>query len=577
MATAAADDSSDIAESELGSGERTPLLASDSSTLSGRDIDQHKDALDVENNIKTETSTLGRQIGWSSAFILVISRVIGSGIYAMPGVVLSEVGSTGLALSLWVAGALVSYTGLAITIEYGAMFPRSGGVKVYLEETYRRPHLLATVLVAVHAVLLGFTASNCIIFAKYMLYAANIEPSDISTKLSAVGLLTLITIVHGCFYRTGVYVQNLLGWLKIGLTVFMIMTGFTVLARSKEPVPKWAEIWAGSTSDWNTISTAFFKILYSFAGLENVNNVMNEVKKPIRTIKTVGPAGLLTACLMYLLINISYLAVVPVDEVKQSRELIAALFFEKVGFGRSFLPIAIALSAAGNVMVVVFSTARFKQEIARSGVLPLPKILASNEPFNSPLGGLLIHYIPSVLVIVLPPSSTVYSFIADVEGYSGQFFGLAIAAGLLILRWKQPNLPRPYKAWLPVVWFRIALAICLIMAPLFPPKKRPEGMFYATYALLGIAVLIFGIAYWFATVIAWPRYRGYKLVEETEALRDGTKITKLVRRPLQNVSYATSSPHPVQHHEPLPNYGVLTDKSGIRPGGTIYTHDVEVL
>jgi hypothetical protein len=93
-----------------------------------------------------------------------------------------------------------------------------------------------------------------------------------------------------------------------------------------------------------------------------------------------------------------------------------------------------------------------------------------------------------VLVIVLPPSSTVYSFIADVEGYSGQFFGLAIAAGLLILRWKQPNLPRPYKAWLPAVWFRIALAICLIMAPLFPPKKRPEGMFYATYALLGIAV-----------------------------------------------------------------------------------------
>jgi hypothetical protein len=61
---------------------------------------------------------------------------------------------------------------------------------------------------------------------------------------------------------------------------------------------------------------------------------------------------------MYLLINVAYLAVVPLDEVKRSRELIAALFFERVfgaGFGNIFLPLAIALSAAGNVMVVTFS------------------------------------------------------------------------------------------------------------------------------------------------------------------------------------------------------------------------------
>lgn len=68
--------------------------------------------------------------------------------------------------------------------------------------------------------------------------------------------------------------------------------------------------------------------------------------------------ALLTACVLYLLINLAYLAVIPVSAIKESRELIAALFFERVfgqGFGSKLLPVAIALSAAGNVMVVTFS------------------------------------------------------------------------------------------------------------------------------------------------------------------------------------------------------------------------------
>ena len=276
----------------------------------------------------------------------------------MPGVIVQNVGSPGLALTLWVAGALVAWAGLVISIEYGTMLPRSGGIKVYLEYTYRRPRFLASTLVAVQAVLLGFTATNCIIFAKYTIFATGIEPTDFTVKLLAVGLLTAITIVHSCFYRTGVFIQNVLGWVKIGLTIFMIMTGIVVLLRKPQAASVWKDPWADSNWEWNNLSTAFFKILYSFAGLENVNNVLNEVKNPIRTIKSVGPAGLLTACIMYILINLAYLSVVPLEEVKKSRELIAALFFERLGLGRAFLPIAIALSAVGNVMVVTFSLVR---------------------------------------------------------------------------------------------------------------------------------------------------------------------------------------------------------------------------
>lgn len=128
--------------------------------------------------------------------------------------------------------------------------------------------------------------------------------------------------------------------------------------------------------------------------------------------------------------------------------------------------------------------------MARQGFLPFSHVFASTRPFGSPLGGLIVHYFPSVLVIVLPPSSSVYSFIAEVEGYAGQFFGLAIAAGLILLRYKKPDLYRPFKAWLPAIWLRIAIAIFLILAPLFPPAKHSAYAqdFSVAYALVGISV-----------------------------------------------------------------------------------------
>lgn len=324
---------------------------------------------EIENETSQETSTVGRTLGWRSCYVLVISRVIGSGIFAMPGTIVQNVGSPGLALILWVIGALVAWAGLAIDMEYGTMLPRSGGMKVYLEYAYRKPRFLASTLVAAHAVLLGFTASNCIVFAKYTLFASGLEPTDLMTKLLAVGLLTTITVVHGCFRKTGILIQNALGWLKIGLIVLMIFTGlFVVILRPETSSSRlnqlsttsksWELLWRDSEWGWNNLTTAILKIFYSYAGLSNINNVLNEVKNPIRTVKTVGPAALLTACIMYLLINVSYFAVVPLEDVKSSKELIAGLFFERVfgaGFGNVFLPLAVALSAAGNVMVVTFS------------------------------------------------------------------------------------------------------------------------------------------------------------------------------------------------------------------------------
>ncbi|KAI1804816.1 amino acid permease-domain-containing protein [Daldinia bambusicola] len=535
-------------------GENSPLLGGDSASIRSSSIfkpptDDGEEGPssppefgNIEDDVLPEESVLGRNIDWKSAYIIAISRVIGSGIFAVPGVILSSVGSVGLSLLLWILGAVVVACGLTVSLEYGCMLPRSGGDKVYLEFTYPWPRFFASTMIAVQAVLLGFTASNCVIFSQYVHFVFDVEARDFSKKALAVGLLTVITIIHGVWYRTGIRIQNFLGWIKVGLVVFMVLSALYVVVLRPEQedvdirptkLQSWEGLWDGS--DWNlgTLATSLFKVFYSYAGLSNLNNVMNEVKDPVRTLKSVSLTALVTACLLYLLANLAYFAVVPIEDIKQSGQLVAALFFERTfgpNIGKRFLPLAVALSAAGNVMVVTFSTARLNQEVARAGFLPFARYLSSSKPFNAPLGGLIVHWIPSVLVIILPPSSEVYSFILEVEGYPGQIFALATSIGLIWLRYKRPDLKRPFKAWIPAVIFRIILCFSLLAAPFFPPSHpKPGGLFYATYAIVGVGILVFGVLYWLIWTIILPRLGGYSLEEKQEVLDDGTAITTQIR------------------------------------------------
>jgi amino acid transporter len=252
------------------------------------------------------------------------------------------------------------------------------GEKVYLEFAYPRPRFLASTLVAVHAVVMGFTASNCVVFGEYVLFAWGKNPGEHPAygRVLAVVLMTAITAMHACSLRVGVRVQNILGWVKIGLIIVLTLaSGVVVLNRDKHGgadttaafntavdsnrfPSTWDGLWEGSVWNWGIVSTALFKVFYSYAGLQNLNNVLNEVKDPVRTLRSAASTALATACLLYLLINVAYFLVVPLEAIKESGELVGALFFERLfgqAVGRRLLSLAVALSAAGNVMVVTFS------------------------------------------------------------------------------------------------------------------------------------------------------------------------------------------------------------------------------
>lgn len=378
------------------------------------------------------------------------------------------------------------------------MLPKSGGDNVYLEFIYDRPRFLTSTIIAVQAMLLGFTASNCVVFGKYFLFAIGIEESSESLQRTcAASLLIFVTIIHARFLEGGILLQNILGWIKVAVLTFIGLAGLSVLfirPTLLEPQSlSLQNLFAGSNWNFSSLATSFFKVSFAYSGYDNINNILSEVSNPIRTLRTAAPAALLSIFFFYLLLNISYFLVVPLDQMKASGELIAVLFFQRLfgssSFATHLLPGLIALSAAGSVMVTTFTQARINQEIARHGFLPFSSHLARNSSYNTPIGGLILHLLSSLAVILLPPQESIYSFILELKGYPAQMTSLAVCTGLLWLRSKKPGMKRPFKAWKGAVYLPIGLNIALLLAPFFPPQKGREEypFWYGTYAVVGVA------------------------------------------------------------------------------------------
>ncbi|KIM60088.1 hypothetical protein SCLCIDRAFT_16388 [Scleroderma citrinum Foug A] len=464
-----------------------------------------------------------------SAVSLIFNAIIGSSIFSAPSVILRSCGSVGITFVVWIIGALVSAAGTAVFIELGTGLPTNGGDKTYLEYIYRRPAFMMSCVFASYGIFLRHIASAAVAFGEYMLHAVGFDPTDSNVRIVASLCIILCFVVHGVFPGVGVKLQDTLGLFKFGILVLIAVSGlfslvgvpgFSVGQLYEQPRNfTWSSFWEGSNISANALINGIHFGIWSYVGYSNANFALAEFRDPIRTIKHAAPFAVFLVTFVYIFVNIAFYAVVSKSDILNSRTITAALFFRNL-YGpatEGILSALIALSILGNMLALSFARGLMIQEFGREGILPYSSLVATNQPFHTPLPGFFILCLVSVLTVLLTPVGDAYNFIVNSMAYSVAVVNLLISGGLLLL-YSQPyqnyNWNPPYQAPMSIVMFFFISNVFLLIVPLIPPSPGYElyqHLPYYSHVVMALFIGLLGVCYWFIYFKWIPGRNGYWL------------------------------------------------------------------
>jgi amino acid transporter len=381
---------------------------------------------------------LPRRLGvWSAAAVLVGSA-IGSGIFRSPSSVAERVGTVGAVGMLWTAGALVVLFGALAIAELAALYPRSGGIYVFLREAYGPlPAFLFgwTELLVIRPSALGAIA---MIFAEYSRQVFGFGEGGVRV-VAALAIFGLAA-ANIRSVRWGAAVQNASTAAKVlalvGLSAVAFLFGDAAQGAMGRTV-EWAPL------SWGAFGLALVSVMWAYDGWADLTFMAGEVKAPERTMPRAIIGGVLAVVAVYLAINAAYLFLLTVPEMAGSR-LVAADAARKIfgPVGSSVVAALVMLSTFGALNGATMTGPRILYAMAEDGLFFRP-IAAVHRRYRTPYAAIALAAGLGIAYV------SVRSFGQLADGFVlgiWPFYALAVF-GVYLLRARRPDLPRPYRTF----------------------------------------------------------------------------------------------------------------------------------
>ena len=390
---------------------------------------------------------LARKLGLWDAVGIVSGTIIGSGIFLVPNLVARNLSSPGWILFLWIFAGALSLCGALAYAELGAMIPDTGGPYVYLREAYGP--LLAFVcgwsffFVALSA----SVAWLAIAFANYLSYLVPLTPA--AGKLVALALLGVVTCFNYRRVTAGAALQNTCAVLKIaGLAV--IIAGAFLVTRRVPPAT------AAVPFTFSHLDIAMVACLLSYDGWAALSFVAGEVREPHRNLTRAAVIGLAIVATVYVLANAAYLRLLSVTEIAGT-DRVGALAAERImgPAGGVLVTITILFSITGSMNGWIMTTPRIFFAQARDGLF-FRRLGEVHRRYGTPAISIALFSLWSAVLVLTGTYESLASY-AMLALYL--FYGL-VAAGVVILRKKYPDRPRPYK----VAGYPVTLVLFILVA-----------------------------------------------------------------------------------------------------------------
>ncbi|XP_054980405.1 solute carrier family 7 member 13 [Sorex araneus] len=419
---------------------------------------------------------LQRVIGYFHGTVFLFSIIIGAGIFISPkGVLKYSSLNVGVSLSIWAASAVVSMMAALCHAELGTTFPRSGAQYFFLKRSLGP--LIA--FFNVWIILFSAPAENAafgLLLAGYIIqpFYPGCSVPALPKKCLALAILCCLGILNARGVRGITWFQTVTTAVKMMVLCCISLTGIVLLVRGrKEYLARFEKAFEGEIPDTSQIAEAFLQGLYAYGGWGVLVQIAGDLKEPSKNIPKCVITALTFVMLLYILVNVSYLAVLTPNEIISS-EAVAVTWVDRVIPSMQWvISIGVSSSIFSSLSCNIFSTTRLFYVASQEGQLPLI--------FSS----LNIHACPIAAVIQLLIFSCCIVFTSDLivlvnyVGFASWIQLGLMMVGLLKLRFKEPNLNRPYKVRLPFIFGTIAVSLFLVLTPVI----RSPQMHYIYFFL----------------------------------------------------------------------------------------------
>ena len=434
------------------------------------------DPLPAATRVVPRTSLL-RGLGPLDGAAIIVSNVIGSGIFIVPVFVAQAVPDPAAMLGVWLAGGVLAFAGAMAYSELAALRPRAGGEYVYLREAFGP---LAGFLTGWTSFVAGFSGAIAASAVGLATYLGRFLPAagDTTPLLTIpLGLLTLsvspqsvvaltaiaaLTGVHVVGIGPGRVVQNVLAGLKVLVLVVLVTLGFSFgqgatanFSQSAGPV---------AVSAW---MLALIPVMFSYSGWNAAAYVAEEMRDPSRNVPLAMGIGTIAVVAIYLVLNLLYLYALPVAAP---------------------LAAASAVMIAASVSAMVLAGPRVYYAMAQDGQF-FSAMARVHPRYRTPTTAIIAQSLWSGVLVL----TGTFDQLVEYTGFAVVLFsGIAVTV-VFVLRRREPGAPRPYRAWgypiAPLVF--VVASLAMVANAIW---RSPET------SLAGLAIIAAGVPIYF---LAW--------------------------------------------------------------------------
>jgi APA family basic amino acid/polyamine antiporter len=434
-------------------------------------------------------TTFARRLTLFDATMIVVSGIIGSGIFINPYVVAQTVKTPFLIISVWAAGGVIALFGAFVFAELSTVMPKVGGQYAFFREAF---HPLAAFLHGWALLLIVQSAATAAVAVAFIEYLGRLVPLPAgSGPWLAAATLTFLAAFHALGIKPGAVLINVITFTKTVALAALIFGAFLLTQRSGLVLKPLTPPGLGGLPLLSAFFAGLVPVMFAYGGWQTLNYVSEEVRDPQRNLPRAILIGVFCVIAVYVSANVAYVHVLTAPALAATKTPAADVASRLLGPGGAWgISLLIVVSTFGFLNQSLLSAPRVYYAMAADGVFF--RSLARLSPrFRAPTAAILLQDVLAAFYALIRSYDRLLSYAVFADWVFFAFSGVA----LLVFRRKLPEAPRPVPVpgypWVPLLF---SLAGAGIVCNIFFTDTRNALMGTAIFAL-GVSVYLLWRAY----------------------------------------------------------------------------------